>query len=56
MFIIIPDELEDEFDTFIEVGLASVGAYPDELTENELRLVKILENREYKLDIPEIPA
>lgn len=43
MILKIPDELKEEFNTFLEIGLASVTAYPDELTQNEWRLVWILE-------------
>lgn len=43
MNIEIPDELGEEFITFIEVGLSSTMAYYDELTPNELGLVQILE-------------
>lgn len=43
MILIIPDELKDEFNTFLEVGLAYVTHYLDELTPNEQRLVKILQ-------------
>lgn len=50
MIIIIPDELREEFSTFLEVGLASVTAYPDEeLTPNELRLIKIIQSYELVL-------
>lgn len=43
MILEIPDELEEEFDTFLEVGLASVTAYSDEMTQAEQRLVQVLE-------------
>ena len=45
MILIIPDELKDEFHTFLEVGLASVTAYPDaQLTQKEQCLISLLQD------------
>jgi len=49
----IPEELKEAFVTFLEVGLASVTAYMEELDDDELQLVELLQCTIEKLECAE---